>query len=477
MSNYRFNLSKTLSLKQPICHPLTATVALVLGSFAHATTFTVLNTNDSGTGSLREAVTNANASVGADNIVFDSALINSTITLTSGEIQISDELTITGMGDASSITIDGNNSTRLFKFNKQGLTASNQVETLTLENITLTGGKSHQGAALFSNRPVTLTNSIVTGNSLPAGLSSGAAITTHSDIVLNQSFITGNSNGAISAFDGNVTLNQSTLSKNSFGISTYQGTVTMNQSTISDNSGVGVSTFFGNALLNQSTVSGNFGTGVNAGYGRINLIQSTVSGNQGIGISVYDNSITLNQSTVTNNISGGIEITPYQDGSSRSSHLQITLQNTILSNNTGSGGNLIVRIPSRNNGTVTINAAFSLFGDAISEINGINISNIFTDSPGLRLLQNNGGPTQTHLPHADSPALDSGDNAEVSSTFDQRGSEFRRIVNGTVDIGAVERQAVASPANIHSIPMLNLPTLLSLIVSIIVLAVNRLRFS
>jgi hypothetical protein len=36
-------------------------------------TFTVTNTNDSGAGSLRQAVLDANAAAGADTIVFDAS--------------------------------------------------------------------------------------------------------------------------------------------------------------------------------------------------------------------------------------------------------------------------------------------------------------------------------------------------------------------------------------------------------------------
>ena len=49
--------------------------ALILGAVvpAAAATFTVTNTNDSGAGSLRQAITDANASRGADVILFNIA--------------------------------------------------------------------------------------------------------------------------------------------------------------------------------------------------------------------------------------------------------------------------------------------------------------------------------------------------------------------------------------------------------------------
>jgi hypothetical protein len=45
-------------------------LTLVCTSTAWATTFTVTNTNDTGAGSLREAIKAANAKAGADEIVF-----------------------------------------------------------------------------------------------------------------------------------------------------------------------------------------------------------------------------------------------------------------------------------------------------------------------------------------------------------------------------------------------------------------------
>ena len=109
---------------------------MVLASATQATTFTVTNTNDAGVGSLRQAVIDANSSAGADNIIFDSSLNSSTITLTTGEIEVADELTISGpiAGYAGSITLDGNNTSRHFRI------SVDSPVPLTLENLTLTQG-------------------------------------------------------------------------------------------------------------------------------------------------------------------------------------------------------------------------------------------------------------------------------------------------------------------------------------------------
>lgn len=73
----------TNTVPLPARHPLAQAVALVsaLGvSSVKVATFTVINANDSGDGSLRQAVTNANTAVGADQITFD--LERGTIPLT-----------------------------------------------------------------------------------------------------------------------------------------------------------------------------------------------------------------------------------------------------------------------------------------------------------------------------------------------------------------------------------------------------------
>ena len=90
---------------------LLALFALGLAAVTHAATFTVTNLNDSGAGSLRDAVAQANLNAGADTIDF---AVTGTITLTSGLIRIeSGPLTIVGPG-AANLTIDGNLNSRIF---------------------------------------------------------------------------------------------------------------------------------------------------------------------------------------------------------------------------------------------------------------------------------------------------------------------------------------------------------------------------
>src|SRR5437588_7437908 len=109
---------------------------------AHATTITVTNINDSGPGSLRDAI--AAASDG-DMIQFDPALKGQTITLTSGELFINNNLTITGPGPSQLTvkrsTAGGTQAFRIFHILKH---------TVTLEGLSIINGRS---LALGGNSP------------------------------------------------------------------------------------------------------------------------------------------------------------------------------------------------------------------------------------------------------------------------------------------------------------------------------------
>ena len=73
-------------------------------------TLTVTNNLDSGAGSLRAAIKAAGS---GDTIVFASALKHKTITLTSGELAVTESLEIEGLG-AKNLAISGNAASRVF---------------------------------------------------------------------------------------------------------------------------------------------------------------------------------------------------------------------------------------------------------------------------------------------------------------------------------------------------------------------------
>ena len=73
----------------------------------HANTITVTNTNDSGPGSLRQALADAN-----DGDTIDFA-VTGTIGLTSGELLVNKGITISGPG-ADNLAVDSNANSRVF---------------------------------------------------------------------------------------------------------------------------------------------------------------------------------------------------------------------------------------------------------------------------------------------------------------------------------------------------------------------------
>jgi hypothetical protein len=95
----------------------------------HATTITVVNGNDSGPGSLRQAILNASS---GDTINFAPSI--TTVTLTSGELVIDKNLTITGPG-ANRMTVQVNAnviSARVFNISSSTVTVS--ISGITISN-------------------------------------------------------------------------------------------------------------------------------------------------------------------------------------------------------------------------------------------------------------------------------------------------------------------------------------------------------
>ena len=111
---------------------LILTLACVGAMTAQAATYTVTNNADSGAGSLREAITAANADSSNHTIIF-AASANGTIILASALPNLANNgtLTITGNGSANTI-ISGNNLVRPL--------AINGGATITLNRLQITQG-------------------------------------------------------------------------------------------------------------------------------------------------------------------------------------------------------------------------------------------------------------------------------------------------------------------------------------------------
>ena len=104
-------------------------------------TFTVTNLLDAGAGSLRQAMLDANATPGADDIDFS---VTGQIDIVSQLPTITDDLTITGPG-SDLLTIDAGGNSRVFEVNDGTATDI----TVTLSGLTITGGLAGNGAGIL----------------------------------------------------------------------------------------------------------------------------------------------------------------------------------------------------------------------------------------------------------------------------------------------------------------------------------------
>src|SRR3954471_7764088 len=100
--------------------PLKTLVAGVLTGLAlsapsaYATTYTVLNTNDAGPGSLRDAIAQANADSSPPAVVLIPSTVTGVITLSGGQLYIQHAMSVQGPG-AGQLTVSGSGISRVFK--------------------------------------------------------------------------------------------------------------------------------------------------------------------------------------------------------------------------------------------------------------------------------------------------------------------------------------------------------------------------
>jgi hypothetical protein len=408
---------------------------LLLSSAVVNTTADVTHAAGSAVVSLRDAINIANKSTTPTTITFSPTAFATakTITLNGNALELSGKQAVTITGPAAGVTVNGNNASMDFVIDK-GVTS-------TVSGLTVSGGNNPgYGGGIVNNGALTLKGVSVTGNTSYAGgiENTGTLVITNSSVSNNNGDGIENKSGAV------MTLTNVTISGNSnlfSGGIENDGIATLNSVTVSGNKATGYASV------------GGFNPGDDGGIGnngKMTLIDCTVSGNScvggvGGGISNISNTgvgaLTLIDSTVSGNTAGRSGGGLWIDPSSSST----VIQNSIIAGNqVGDGGT----------GPDVFGAVHSNGYNLVGKTNGSSGWKS-TDLTGtvakpldakLAPLANNGGPTQTMLPKAGSPAINAGDpnyNPAVAGLTDQRG--FARLTDGNIigaisrlDIGAVE---------------------------------------
>ena len=274
-------------------------------------TFNVTNNNDSGAGSLRQAILDANGAAGADTITFSGAL---NITLTSGELLVTESVSIEGDTDANAATrnivIDAGGNSRVFNFTSGSTNSS-------IDNLEITGGSlagdggdlsnggaaagtpaDVHGAGIFNEGTLEITNSTIDGNGAGAGGGgapgngggggfSGIAGSTGGDGGNGAYGATGSSGAANSGGNGA----SHSSGQGGFGGTTSSGGAGGNSSGSGSDGGAGGTA---GTAAGGGGAAGYTPTGQDGGFG------ANASGG------IYNSGIlTISDSTITNNLGAG----------------------------------------------------------------------------------------------------------------------------------------------------------------------------
>ena len=150
-----------------------------------ATTITVTNGNDSGPGSLRQALADAND---GDTINFDASV--GTVTLTTAELAISKSVTVSGAPQVVTVVRTSQTEFRIFH-----VMPGHSVE---INGLTISGGHitgDNGGGILNDNSTLTMAHCTVNGNAIvsaSSGINFGGGIHNSGTMTLNQVMVNNN---------------------------------------------------------------------------------------------------------------------------------------------------------------------------------------------------------------------------------------------------------------------------------------------
>ncbi len=196
--------------------------------------FTVTNTNDSGAGSLRQAISNSNTYLGADTIQFDIAGGGAQTITFGSPMSVTENVSVLGGASANTITLSGGATTRLFEVSA--------LAGMTLDQITLRDGNSaSSGGAIQNQGSLTITRSSFINNHSNDDAGAIINFATGTVSISNSTFSgnsTSNDGGAIRS-TGTLTITSSTFANNTAGIAggsvRNDGSMTIGSSIFADN--------------------------------------------------------------------------------------------------------------------------------------------------------------------------------------------------------------------------------------------------
>lgn len=366
---------------------LSVSLAVITMGSAHAAVFQVTSINDSGPGSLREAIELANANGEADTIEF---MVTGTIVLQSNLPTLTESVVIQGSG-TNELIIDGSQDYRPFRLGG-AVGASYVIRDLTLRN----GFSNDAGGAIviLSNASLILTRCIVEDS---VALNQGGGIAAYGPVQITDTIIRANQ----SSFGGGALL-QGT------GHSLKRSSILLNSAEI------------GGGIYVDSAASAEIENVTVAGNSASNDSQNALGG----GLAVISGSAAIRHSTFAFNLAdSGAGVAFIGAGAAAE------FANNILDDNrTWADG-------TANCSGVVPNNFANLSTDGTCQIYGANDLE-FVD-PLLDSLDFYGGLTLSLLPRPGSPAVNSAENS-LCASHDQRNRPRPESPGGTCDRGAVE---------------------------------------